>query len=341
LVALAIVGARLGAAPPSDFADQLDLQEARADAGIATERGSFLGTKAFVDSAATGTLTPKFSLNVSLPMSYDWNADMMSSGGANTFEGTPDLRGGVSIGLTEVLAFSASIDGSVDRFGHPKTLNGDTLAGKARLQYTTGDADQDFQPFVGYSPRMGFEPTFSKEKGFTQDLSAGFDKAWKYRINGERIPREDTGNRATVWELGLTGMASRRLPNIGTPSWSAMVLPTINYDVLNHSDLDPEYTDVGLHMNASLGVGISRRWTDAVDGVSVTAWTYNPIFTLDIAPPLAWFPGQNEKVKDDLRGSLGAPVVEFQFAFAHGSKNPGPSYNEFTLGPSLKAAWKF
>ena len=339
--ALGMATAALGAAPPVDFADQLDLLEARTDAGIATQRGSFLGARAFVDSAATEIQKPKFSLNISVPVTYDWNASMLPSGGANTFEGNPDIRGGMSVNLTEVLVFSASLDASVDRFGHPGSLNGDALAGKARLQYSTGDADQDFQPFIGYSPKMGFAPTFGDETGFTEDLSVGFDKAWKYRINGERIPRENTGNRATVWELDLTGTVSRRKPKTGPSSWSAMMLPSVTYDILNHSDVDPNYSDADFHVNASLGVGITRKWVDAVNGVSVTAWTYNPIFTVDIAPPLTWFPGQNKMVRNDLRTSLGAPVIELQVAFVHGSKNPGTAYNEYTLGPSLKAAWRF
>ena len=321
-----------------------DVQQARANAAASTGRGSLVSRYAFGDADAGDGSNLGFAFTGMLPVYYNSNAETVPSGGTQTAETNPEFRLAWAKQLQQMpIKLTAMVDANSDRYARSNGVDGDVTYGTFRAQYVSGKNDQEFEPFISYTPKSTFTPTFADGTTATHDFTIGFDKAFNYdamfrgicddcKLSGP----DSTG--ATVWSFGFTGALTRRLTNSGPASTIATASPSVAYSTVNI----PNANATDAQWNVSLGTDISRRWYDASGGVTRMDWIVTPILTIEFVPPGRWFKGVNEDAREASRKSLGQPVIDFQVAFTRDSANqPGISYHQWSIGPLLKTAWKF
>ena len=274
---------------------------------------------------------PEVTVNFLMPVFFNSNAQQSSSGGTRSAETTHELKALWQKQLPNNLKLSALFDASSDRFASATAANGDAIYADFRAQYSTGKDDQEFQPFISYSPRGIFEPTFRQNSETSHDLTVGFDKAFAYDNSGKRYcpPGEPKGiacahiTKNAEWVFGFTGTLSRRFTDADASSTLVKASPSVTH-IIN------EQWNVGLQVDFSI------RWYDAVAGFSQRDIQINPILTLEFIPPATWFKGEPNQLL------FGQPVIDFQLSFARlNSNKDDASYRQWALGPSIKTTWNF
>jgi hypothetical protein len=239
------------------------------------------------------------------------------------------------------MQLSALIDASSDRYPSASDANGDAVFAKVRAQYASGADDQELEPFIEYSPKFAFAPTFKSRQSSSQDVAIGFDKAFNYDVKGNRIrrPKEDS-TRETVWSFAFTGTVKRRMSSAAPDSWIAAASPSLTWNVTNTGadDMDPRRAQ----WNISVELDTSWQKSDSMQGASQWATLVAPVITAGFTPPMSWFPGQTEQDRDKRRDSIGRPRIDFQLQFVNVSTNAtGQGFHQWTVGPSIKASWRF
>jgi hypothetical protein len=320
---------------------QLELQRLRTDALVSTVRGSLVSRYSFLERAAANEETPQeFSFSVSAPAFYNSNAESVASHGTPTLEGNPDIRLAWSRQVS-AWALSALVDANSVRFVRSRGADGDTTYAQVQVQHIDLDEDTALAPFVNYSPSLAFDPTFSKRTATTHGLSIGFDKMFNFNQNWERLSGPHTVDRA-AWSIGLTGTAARSFADSTPPSPSSYNLslaPSLTYN-----NRDPNARHPEAQWSTSFEVAVSRLFYDRNSGSVRRDWLWSPILTSKYIPPLRCFQraNENEDQANDRRTRLGDPTLLLQLAFSQLSSNvAGAQFHQWTLGPTLNAAWSF
>ena len=318
---------------------QNDLRQIRADAATSIGRSAGVSGVAFLDPMREGeSSSDDFTFTVLGPVVFNSNAESSYGTGTSSAELTPEVRLGWSKQVSQFVKLSALADVSSDRYPSDASANGDASFAKLRAQYSTGGDDQEWSPYVEYSPKIAFIPTFSKKQSSSQDLSIGFDKTYNFLRGFEPIsgpPRPDS-SLATVWSVGFTGTVSRRFAGSTPDSWIGTASPTLSWNATQGSD--PK----AAQWNLSLEVDVSHKIFNAAANVKERDTTIGPVLTVEVLPPLSWFEGEIENDRDKRRTHLGRPRIDFQLSFVDFSSNtPQSAFHQWTLGPTIKASWDF
>jgi hypothetical protein len=326
-------------AQSSSVAVQNDLRQIRADAAASIGRSAGVSGDAFLDPMREGeSSSDDFTFTVLGPVVFNSNADSSYGTGTSAAELTPEARLGWSKQVARYVKFSALADVNSDRYPSYSSANGDASFAKLRAQYSSGGDDQELSPYIEYSPKISFEPTFSKKQSSSQDLSIGFDKTYNFLRGFAPIdgpPRPDS-SLATVWSVGFTGTVSRRFAGGAPDSWIGTASPSLSWNATQGSD--PK----GAQWNLSLEVDVSHKIFDATANAKERDTTIGPVLTVEFLPPLHWFEGEIENDRDKRRTHLGRPRIDFQLSFVDFSSNtPQSAFHQWTLGPTIKASWDF
>lgn len=261
-----VVAASVGTvgAQPADPQIQLDLQQFRSDGAISLDRGPAL------DNFFTSPTAPLgFTFSVQAPIFYNSNAENLSSGGTQTLEGNPEIWFGWSKQANSFLKVSALADTNWDRYVRSNNADQDVAYGVFRAQLVPdpgmGGSDQSYQPFISYSPRMIFDPTYSKSVSTANDLVIGIDKIFNFDDQLNRIPYENAhSSRGTSLSLGFEGTVTRRFVD-STPSlWFLSFSPSVRYYFtapFGTKERDEVEFELGL-WNAGLALKVTPKWYD-------------------------------------------------------------------------------
>lgn len=342
LLAIAPTIARAQHLPESMIETKIENQQDRDDAALGTSPGGALTSeKDFTASDGTPDGSVKFGFAALAPIYFNSNAEGAEHGGTQTLEGDPDLRLSWKKFFASGIVFSGFVDTEADRYVRSSGADGDAATARLRLQLISGMNDQEYQPFMQYKPSVSLQPTFSGPTTTVHQFSAGFDKAFDYDLNFDRIgvplPVAHSDS-ATVWSFGFTGYVARSIVESGTSSYSVFIGPSVTWNITNLPNADSANAD----WNASLEVDTIGKFYDGTTGNARRDWSVSPILTIEYDPPLSWWPGALEKSRDEFYASIGRPAFQFQIAFTRDELNkPGASFSQWAIGPVVKTAWKF
>ncbi len=338
----AAIAATADAQATSTPLDNIAFREQRLNAALGTGYGSLTSARAFtaLDGAAGGGAS--YSLNAILPVDYNSNAEMVLQNGTSTVEGTPEIRFSWKAPVgTEGVIFTGYLDGSVDRFASSNGADGDSLVGAFRFQRNTGKNDQEWQPYIQYKVVNSFSPFFSSPAATSNQVTIGFDEAFNFFQNGDRIgvplPVIDSTN-GTYWSVGLSGYVGRTFVPSSVSYDSVFLAPSLTCNISNTRNDNNSAAQV----SASVELDISRRWYDASAGFSQHAWSLTPIFTFEFDPPLSWFGSGLQEKPEKVYQNIGRPRFVFQAAYVKNYSNLSTSeFSQWAVGPSIHASWKF
>jgi hypothetical protein len=258
-----------------------------------------------------------FNFQLTAPLFYNSNAEAAASGGSRTLEGNPDLLLSWSKTLGK-WKLSGSGDASIDRFGHSASADGDTTIVKTGLRYIGNGHDQNFQPLLGFSQILNFDPTFAHSTSSFHDVKLGFDKIKNYDRNWRPLPTSDVDtSSAAVWSLELTGSVARRIVDQGGANrYIISADPSLTYNLSKVWSLNVSCT-------------VARRIYDSKDGVAQRDWYLQPLLTVTFTPPTS-----NE--------ALGMPAATLQIGFTKLSSNVASAeFQQWQIGPMLALQWSF
>lgn len=287
-----------------------DLQQLRNDA---MSRSS--ANRGLTEAEAYAAAEQPWEFDLAVPAVYNSNAENVPSGGSQTLEWNPDASLYWARDFKSGVRVSVTADANSDRYAHSSGADLDTAYAKFRVQRVSGRNDQEFQYFVEYVPRLLFEPTFSKNDETTHDFAAGVTKTFNFDASGKLIPcGKDTSSNA-VWSLVVIGSIQRRHANAESSSDRLDFHPALTY------------WPTGSKWNETLEVDANWRRNDAVDGLVRRDTYLTSIVTVEYASAAA---------------SIGSPKVDFQIIYGRFESNKsGIAFQQWAIGPSIKASWKF
>ena len=267
---------------------------------------------------------PVFSFRILAPLNYNSNAEAARSGGTRTAEGSPEVRLGFASQIADLpLRISASAAVEWDRFVSSDSADFDKIRPRLDLQYVDAEDDQAFSPFLGFSPRLDFTPTFSEHFATRYDLNLGFNKAFHFQEGFQRVPVSGNSASATVWSLGTTVIAQRRFRDPSPSSTALYFIPSASYQISDD-------------WSCVLAVELIQRWFDRTNGVSQDNFTIFPIGAVEFDVPDRWLGGP------ELARWLGSPALEFFGGYEQEwSDVSSADFNQWTGGFALRAGWRF
>ncbi len=212
----------------------------------------------------------------------------------------------------------------MDRFFRASSADLDKAGSSLRLQYVDPTNDQAFSPYVAVAPRWDYLPALSDQISARQDFNLGVNKRFNFDGGFQPVPVGSDTSASTVWSLGLTAFAQRRLREPQPSSSALFVIPSLSYVISNE-------------WNASLAVELLGRWFDANDvGFVRRAWQAEPIGTLEYVIPASFF--GNER----LTGMLGRHALDLQGPYLQVWSNaPGASFRQWEASATIKTGWRF
>jgi hypothetical protein len=293
----------------------------RADAAVRNDRDRSInrGQALFLAEAATQEENWGFTLTALLPALYNSNAEAASSDGTKSFEWNPELRLGWKRQLPNSINISALVDVNSDRYTHSSDANTDTSYGRFRAQRITGDDDQEFQPFLQYSPRLIFAPFFKHNSATSHDFKLGADKLYNFDGNWGPVPHASDSSGATIWSLSITADIWRRHTNSGPSS--------------TRLEIDPSLTwyPSGKPWNVSLEIDAIPTLYDNSSANSRYATAATALLTYEYAPTAWSWNKQNRTLK-----------LDFQIVYARVDSVDTPiSFKQWAIGPALKGTMSF
>jgi hypothetical protein len=211
--------------------------------------------------------------NLILPLGYSSNAEETSEGGTRTGQFSP--IGNVSLAgpIGAPFRFSATGFGDIDRYFRASDPDLDKVGGSARLQFVDPNNDQGFSPFVAFAPRWECAPTFSELLSARQDFNIGFNQRFNFDGSFQRVAISGDSSASTIWSLGLTVFAQRRLREPQLSSDALFVIPSLSYALTQD-------------LSASLAVELLGRWFEGDSaGAARRDWQAFPIGTVEYAIP--------------------------------------------------------
>jgi hypothetical protein len=266
-----------------------------------------------------------FAVDVLLP--FLWNSDPeQAAHGVPSLETTPEGRLTWSRRFEAVpVRLSALVDVSSDHFNRAHDANADLVYGRLRAQVQTGRDDQEWQPFVSYTPTYTFTPSFARRVDAWHDVALGGSKAWNWDGDLRRVAVARHTDADTVWSVAINGALQRRERDGGPPSFAALVNPSLGWTW-------------SARWNASVEVDITRRWFDRFDDRKRRDWLVTPIVTVEFTPPEGWLPNPGSGAGR----ALGQPVVDLQvFLSRQASSAEEGRFHQWGAGPVLRTGWRF
>lgn len=267
---------------------------------------------------------PLFYFRILAPLNYTSNAESRRSDGTRTVEGSPEARLGFSSQVLELpLRFSASVAVEFDRFVDSNPGEFDKIRPRLQLQYVDSEDDQAFSPFLGFSPRWDFSPTFDDNFATRYDLNLGMNKAFNFDGELGRVPASGNSSAATRLRIGYTLIGQRRFRDPSPASYAVIFAPSMSYRISEG-------------WSASLGIEATRRWFSQIDGVSQENFTLETVGAFEYRIPERWLGGA------DAARWLGRPAVDF---FGGVERNwsdvHSASFTRVYSGIAFKATWRF
>ncbi len=224
---------------------------------------------------------PRYYARVLAPLNYTSNADWQRSGGTETLEGSPEVRLGLSAPVFDLpLRFSSSVAVEFDRMVDSNPGEFDKVRPRVQLQYVDAENDQAFSPFLGFSPRWDYTPTFDDNFATRYDLNLGVSKAFSLDEGFGLMPRSGTSANDARLRVGFTLIGQRRFRDPAPESWAAMFIPSVSYRIAEH-------------WSTSLGIEMTQRFFESIGGVSQRNFTLEPVAAVQFQIPEDWLGGAN------------------------------------------------
>ena len=328
LIVAALQGGSAGAQTANSNASLVGDQGGMWDAILATPnqktpvlQDNILATAPGLEQAAR---TPPFTLNILAPAFYNSNAQFLSSGGSQTLEGSPVVRLGWASQLFDSpIRVSGAASLEPERFVNAPGAAIDFIRTSARAQYINPENDQDYSPFLSYVPRLDFDPTFANNFATRQDLNLGFDKAFNFDGDFNRVPASSNSSGSTVWSFGLSAGGQRRFRSPAPQSYALFVSPSASYVISDQ-------------WNASFSLTTTGRWFDTIDAVNQRDLTIEPFGVVEYVIPSSWLGGA------DTARMAGNPAVDFIAGVERNWSNiSGFAYTQWRVGLVFKTGWRF
>jgi hypothetical protein len=235
---------------------------------------------------------PRFYAWALAPLNYTSNADWQRSGGTETLEGSPEVRFGLTAPVFDLpLRFSSSVAVEFDRMVESNAGEFDKVRPRVQLQYVDAENDQAFSPFLGFSPRWDFRPTFDDNFATRYDLNLGVQKAFNFDDVLRLLPRSGNSSRDARLRLGCTVIGQRRFRDPAPESWAFLFIPSVAYRIADN-------------WNAALSIEVTRRLFDSVNAVAQKNLTLEPVASLQYQIPESWLGGA------DTARWLGRPRID-------------------------------
>jgi hypothetical protein len=265
---------------------------------------------------------PVFYSWVLAPLNYTSNADWQRSGGTETAEGSPEVRFGLSTPVFNLpLRFSSSVAVEFDRYVESNPAAFDKVRPRVQLQYVDAENDQAFSPFLGFSPRWDYTPTFDDNFATRYDLNLGVNKAFSLDQGLGLMPPSGSSARDARMRVGFTLIGQRRFRDPAPESWAFIFAPSVTYQIA------PDWS-------TALGIEMTRRFFESIGGVSQRNFTMEPVAALQYQIPEGWLGGA------DTARWLGRPRIDL---FAGVEQNWSNVFSgQFTrvyAGIAFKALW--
>lgn len=279
---------------------------------------------------------PPFSAQITLPFDWVSNAALDGAAPRGSTAALPQLQlqwsqqppGGLP------LRFTAQAGAVSERYARYGRSDADTLFIDFELRRESGNDDQEFQPYIRYSPLVAFTPGLGRRTGARQDYALGVEKVFNFTRDLRRVgPVADSG-AATSWALTVGLEASRRTTDADPNSAAAS------------ANLGLEYT-WSPQWRLAADVTATHRWYDP----SATSrrgqrreWLFVPLLTLEFTPPAEWFgaPGPAQDRRARRRVLAGVPEIALQVGYARlSATEPGAGFRQWLVGPVLTARWFF
>jgi len=267
---------------------------------------------------------PAFSFSVLAPLNYTSNAESLHSGGTETAEGSPEVRLGFASQIATLpLRLSASVAAETDRFVSSDGADFDKIRSRLQVQYVDAADDQAFSPFVGFSPRLDFSPTFAARFATRYDLNLGVNKAFNFDSDFHRIPVSENSSAATAWSFGYTAIVQRRFREPAPSSTAIALIPSVSHPLSED-------------WSCALAFDLEQRWFDTTNGVSENEFLFEPIGALEYVVPDRFFGGP------ETARWFGRPAIDFFGGVENVWSNVSSlSFTRVFAGFAIKAAWRF
>ena len=267
---------------------------------------------------------PNFTLNVLAPALFNSNAQIVSSGGSQTLEGSPLVRLGWASQLFDTpIRVSAGTSLETERFVNAPGAAIDYIRPSARAQYINPEDDQGYSPFLSYVSRLDFDPTFANNFATRHDVNFGIDKVFNFDGAFNRIPASSNSSSATVWSLGFSIGAQQRFRDPPPQSHMFFFIPSLSYVISEQ-------------WNASFEMPIERRWFETLDGVGQRDLTWIPTGVVEYVIPSDWLGGV------DLARWAGNPAIDFVAGVERNWSNiSAAAYTQWRVGLVFKTGWRF
>ena len=234
-VALAIGTAPAVAQAVGDRSDAgVDADDARIDALLGTLNLStpqpFDNLYSTAPGAEQQVARPQVRFNGLLPLNWDSNPLELGSGSDASWGTFPvgNLSAAAPVGD---LPFRVSVSARSEfkSFFNEPDADIDRLTFSGRIQYVDPTNDQAFSPYFAITPRFSYLPTFSDQTEARQDFNFGFNKSFHFNRSFELIPAAADTSADTVWSLGLTAFAQRRLRQPQLSSDALFLIPSASW----------------------------------------------------------------------------------------------------------------
>jgi hypothetical protein len=307
----------------------IDADDARTDALFGTLNLSTPQTFGNLYSTAPGeeqqVERPQIRLNALAPLNFDSNPLELGAGSDNSW-GTSPVGNASAAAPVGDLPFRVSVSArsQFKRFFNEPDADIDRLTFSGRIQYVDPTNDQAWSPYFAITPRFAYLPTFSDQTEARQDFNFGFNKSFHFNRSFELIPAAADTSAGTVWSLGLTAFAQRRLRQPQLSSDALFLIPSASWVISKD-------------WNASFAVEMLGRWyeTDSA-GEASRDWEVLPIATLEYIIPTSLFGS------DEFANLLGRPAIDLQGSHLKvWSTVPGVSFNQWEASATLKVGWRF
>jgi len=267
---------------------------------------------------------PTFNFSLLAPLNYTSNAEFLSSGGTRTAEGSPQVRLGFASQIAELpLRLSASTAVEFDRFVKSDSGDFDKFRSNLQIQYVDATDDQAFSPFLGFSPRLDFTPTFAARFSTRYDLNLGVNKAFNFDADFQRVPVSDNSSAATAWSFGYTAIVQRRFREPSPASTALAFIPSVSHRLSEN-------------WSCALAFDLEQRWFDTTDGVSQNEFLFEPVGAVEYGIPDRFLGGP------DTARWLGHPTVNFFGGVENVWSNVSSgTFNQVFAGFAIRAGWRF
>jgi hypothetical protein len=280
-----------------------------------------------LESAISPTPRP-FVLIINTPVYYNSNPAEIPSPAPTAFEGNPEIELNWRQNLTSLpLQFSFRLGADADRYANLPEAAEDQTFLSLKASYHNADDDQKWAPFISYKATLLFGATFNPWTETRNDLALGIDKSINLNGSFRQLPASGRSRVDARWVLGMSIYIQRRLRSPGPDSIALYAVPSATF-------LPTKEWSVSMFVN------LRSRWFDRISSgatmISRRDFEIHPLLTI------AYDPTDLLSGRMRLQHFSGGPLIALQVGFERRSSNvANRSWNQWTIGPVLTAAWRF